>query len=58
MKILKLNYNIITGSEYVWVEVPDEIVLSQQNEHSNTVFTNAVRTKMNLCEKAKCERQR
>lgn len=58
MKILKLNYNIITGSEYVWVEVPDETVLSQNEKNCNTVFTNAVRTKMNLCEKAKCERQR
>lgn len=56
MKVLKLNHNVITGSEYVWVEVPDEVV-SATNQ-SALVYNRNVQTKLKLLQKSKRERKK
>lgn len=57
MKILKLNYNIITGSEYIWVDVPDESIINRY-DNKKTIYAKEVQTKINIAKKAKSCRKR
>ncbi len=57
MKILKLNYNIITGSEYIWVDVPDESIINRY-DNKKAIYAKEVQTKINVAKKAKSCRKR
>ncbi len=57
MKILKLNYNIITGSEYIWVDVPDESIINRY-DNKKAIYAKEVQTKINIAKKAKSCRKR